>query len=177
MRYSFKGNATVARGTIYEVASRVIASRVHIGSRDTRLPMTGYEAPDARRRVAIVEDHGALRIFLRDMLTKLGWNVTGVAGTAETGAELVLETDPDVAVVDLHLASEGGGDALIRRLAESDSRHQARRLHGHDRPDRAARRPQGGRRRHRAQGGRAARAARGLDAVTRGEQYLSPSLG
>jgi DNA-binding NarL/FixJ family response regulator len=74
------------------------------------------------RRVAIVEDHGALRIFLRDVLTTRGWDVTGVAGTAETGAELVLETDPDVAVVDLHLASEGGGDALIRRLAESASR-------------------------------------------------------
>jgi DNA-binding NarL/FixJ family response regulator len=74
------------------------------------------------RRVAIVEDHGALRIFLRDVLTQLGWDVTGVAGTAEAGAELVLGTDPDVAVVDLHLASEGGGDALIRRLAESASR-------------------------------------------------------
>ena len=41
--------------------------------------------------MAIVEDHGALRIFLRDVLTQLGWEVTGVAGTAETGAELVLE--------------------------------------------------------------------------------------
>ena len=71
--------------------------------------------------VAIVEDHGALRIFLRDTLTRLGWDVTGVAGTAETGAELVLETAPDVAVVDLHLASEGGGEGLIRRLAESGS--------------------------------------------------------
>jgi DNA-binding NarL/FixJ family response regulator len=71
------------------------------------------------RTVAIVEDHGALRIFLRDTLSRLGWSVTGVAGTAESGRELVLETTPDVAVVDLHLASEGGGDALIRRLAES----------------------------------------------------------
>jgi DNA-binding NarL/FixJ family response regulator len=73
------------------------------------------------RRVAIVEDHGALRIFLRDLLTSRGWDVTGVAGTAEAGAELVLETEPDVAIVDLHLASEGGGDALIRRLARSSS--------------------------------------------------------
>ena len=49
---------------------------------------------DVAHTVAIVEDHGALRIFLRDTLTKLGWNVTGVAGTAESGAELVLETGP-----------------------------------------------------------------------------------
>jgi DNA-binding NarL/FixJ family response regulator len=73
------------------------------------------------RRVAIVEDHGALRIFLRDVLTRLGWRVTGVAGTAEAGAALVLDTAPDVAVIDLHLASEGGGDALIRRLAACGS--------------------------------------------------------
>ena len=70
--------------------------------------------------VAIVEDHGALRIFLRDVLQQRGWNVTGVAGTAETGAELVLETAPDVAVVDLHLASEGSGEELVRKLAEAD---------------------------------------------------------
>jgi DNA-binding NarL/FixJ family response regulator len=68
-----------------------------------------------------VEDHGALRVFLRDLLTNRGWDVTGVAGTAEAGAELVLETGPDIAIVDLHLASEGGGDALIRRLAQSSS--------------------------------------------------------
>src|SRR3954471_22764785 len=75
----------------------------------------------AMTTVAIVEDHGALRIFLRDTLTKLGWNVTGVAGTAQAGEELVLGSGPAVAVVDLHLASEGGGEGLIRRLAESDS--------------------------------------------------------
>src|SRR3954451_20819604 len=75
---------------------------------------------DEARSVAIVEDHGALRIFLRDTLTRLGWSVTGVAGTAEAGAELVLQTGPDVAVVDLHLASAGGGEGLIRRLAASD---------------------------------------------------------
>ena len=33
------------------------------------------------RRLAIVEDHGALRVFLRDVLTRLGWEVAGIAGT------------------------------------------------------------------------------------------------
>jgi DNA-binding NarL/FixJ family response regulator len=76
----------------------------------------------AGRRVAIVEDHGALRIFLRDVLTRLGWEVTGTAGTAEAGRELIQTSDPDIAVVDLHLASEGGGESLIRALAESPAR-------------------------------------------------------
>ena len=102
--------------------------------------------------------------------------MTGVAGTAETGCELVLSTDPDVAVVDLHLASEGGGDALIRRLAESASTTKVvvftattdpTELHGVLKAG--------------ADGivlkeGGLPELLAGLDAVTRGEQYLSPSL-
>jgi DNA-binding NarL/FixJ family response regulator len=75
----------------------------------------------ATRRVAIIEDHGALRVFLRDVLTRLDWEVTGTAGTADAAYELVVSSNPDVAVVDLHLASAGGGDALVRRLAEADT--------------------------------------------------------
>jgi DNA-binding NarL/FixJ family response regulator len=126
------------------------------------------------RTVAIVEDHGALRIFLRDTLSRLGWSVTGVAGTAEAGHELVLETAPDVAVVDLHLASEGGGDALIRRLAESATKlvvftatSDPTELRGVSKAG--------------ADGivlkeGGLPELLEGLDAVTRGERYLSPSL-
>jgi DNA-binding NarL/FixJ family response regulator len=73
------------------------------------------------RRVAIIEDHGALRVFLRDVLTRLDWEVTGTAGTADAAYDLVVASAPDVAVVDLHLASAGGGDALVRRLAEADT--------------------------------------------------------
>ena len=73
----------------------------------------------ANRRVAIIEDHGALRVFLRDVLTRLDWEVTGAVGTAEAAFDLVVSSPPDVAIVDLHLASVGGGDALIRRLAEA----------------------------------------------------------
>jgi DNA-binding NarL/FixJ family response regulator len=75
----------------------------------------------AIRLVAIVEDHGALRVFLRDVLTRLDWEVTGTAGTADAAYELVVASAPDVAVVDLHLGSAGGGDALVRRLAEAQT--------------------------------------------------------
>jgi two-component system capsular synthesis response regulator RcsB len=71
--------------------------------------------------VAVVEDHGALRVFLRDALTSTGWTVTGIAGSVDTAEELLLGTTPDLAVVDLHLASEGGGHALIARLHEAGS--------------------------------------------------------
>ena len=75
----------------------------------------------ATRRVAIIEDHGALRVFLRDVLTRLDWEVAGTAGTADAAYELVVASAPDVAVVDLHLGSAGGGDALVRRLAQAET--------------------------------------------------------
>jgi DNA-binding NarL/FixJ family response regulator len=129
------------------------------------------------RRVAIVEDHGALRIFLRDTLTKLGWHVTGVAGTAETGHDLVIETEPDVAVVDLHLASEGGGDALIRRLAESDSKAKLVVFTATTDPTELRGVLKAGADGIVLKEGGLPELLDGLDAVTRGERYLSPSLG
>ena len=69
--------------------------------------------------VAIVEDHGPLRVFLRDALTSTGWDVVGIAGAVHVGEELVVDSGCDLAVVDLHLASEGGGHALIARLRDA----------------------------------------------------------
>ena len=129
------------------------------------------------RRVAIVEDHGALRIFLRDTLTKLVWDVTGVAGTAETGHDLVLQTKPDIAVVDLHLASEGGGDALIRRLAESESRAKLVVFTATTDPTELRGVLKAGADGIVLKEGGLPELIAGLEAVTRGEQYLSPSLG
>jgi DNA-binding NarL/FixJ family response regulator len=131
----------------------------------------------AARRVAIVEDHGALRIFLRDVLTRLGWKVTGVAGTAESGAELVLETAPDVAVVDLHLASEGGGDALIRRLAESATDTKLVVFTATTDPTELHEVLKAGADGIVLKEGGLPELLAGLDVVIRGGQYLSPSLG
>ena len=128
------------------------------------------------RRVAIVEDHGALRVFLRDVLTRLGWKVTGGAGTAEAGAELVLETAPDVAVVDLHLASEGGGDALIRRLSESSCPTKLVVFTATTDPTELHEVLKAGADGIVLKEGGLPELLAGLDAVTRGDQYLSPSL-
>jgi len=126
--------------------------------------------------VAIVEDHGALRIFLRDTLTRLGWEVTGVAGTAESGAELVLETGPDVAVVDLHLASEGGGAGLIRRLAESESETKLVVFTATTDPTELRDVISAGADGIVLKEGGLPELIDGLKAVTSGERYLSPSI-
>jgi DNA-binding NarL/FixJ family response regulator len=122
----------------------------------------------ATRRVAIIEDHGALRVFLRDVLTRLDWEVTGTAGTADAAYELVVSSNPDVAVVDLHLASAGGGDAqtntrLLVFTATSDPRELRDVLAAG------------------ADGivlkeGGLPELLAGLDAVLAGERYVSPQL-
>ncbi|MBE2318328.1 response regulator transcription factor [Solirubrobacter sp. CPCC 204708] len=127
--------------------------------------------------VAIVEDHGALRIFLRDVLQQRGWNVTGVAGTAESGAELVLATAPDVAVVDLHLASEGGGEGLIRRLAEAEAQTKVVVFTATTDPTELKGVLEAGADGIVLKEGGLPELIDGLDAVTRGERYVSPSLG
>ena len=132
---------------------------------------------DESYTVAIVEDHGALRIFLRDTLTRLGWDVTGVAGTAETGAELVLETAPDVAVVDLHLASEGGGEGLIRRLAESDSDTKLLVFTATTDPQELQGVLNAGADGIVLKEGGLPELIDGLNAAIRGERYTSPSIG
>lgn len=128
------------------------------------------------RRVAIVEDHGALRVFLRDVLTKLGWEVTGTAGTAEAGRDLVIESDPDVAVVDLHLASEGGGDTLIRALAQSSTKAKLVVFTATSDPKELGDVLAAGADGIVLKEGGLPELMAGLEAVSRGERYLSPSL-
>jgi DNA-binding NarL/FixJ family response regulator len=128
------------------------------------------------KRVAIVEDHCALRIFLRDVLTRLGWEVTGTAGTAESGRALVEDSDPDVAVVDLHLASEGGGESLIRALAESPTRARLLVFTATTDPHELDGVLEAGADGIVLKEGGLPELLAGLDAAVRGERYVSPSI-
>jgi DNA-binding NarL/FixJ family response regulator len=128
-------------------------------------------------RVVIVEDHGALRIFLRDVLTRLGWEVSGVAGTADAGLELIESTEPDVAVVDLHLASRGGGgESLIRALAESPARTRLVVFTATSDPRELDGVLEAGADGIVLKEGGLPELLAGLDAATRGERYVSPSI-
>ena len=130
----------------------------------------------AGKRVAIVEDHGALRIFLRDVLTRLGWEVTGTAGTAESGRELILTSDPDLAVLDLHLASEGGGESLIRALAESPAKAKLVVFTATSDPHELDGVLEAGADAIVLKEGGLPELLEGLEAASRGERYVSPSM-
>jgi DNA-binding NarL/FixJ family response regulator len=68
-------------------------------------------------KVAIVDDHEALREGLERMLEDRGLVVVGSAGSAAAGEDLVGETQPDVALVDIRLPDESGIELTRRLLA------------------------------------------------------------
>jgi DNA-binding NarL/FixJ family response regulator len=128
------------------------------------------------RRVAIIEDHGALRVFLRDVLARLGWEVTGATGTADAAYDLVVSSTPDVAVVDLHLASAGGHDALVRRLAEAGTSTRLLVFTATSDPNELRDVLEAGADGIVLKEGGLPELLAGLDAVLNGERYVSPSL-
>ena len=63
------------------------------------------------RRIVIVDDHGIFRAGVRSELGD-SIEVVGEAGTVGEAIPLVVETDPDVVLLDVHLP-DGGGQAVI----------------------------------------------------------------
>jgi DNA-binding NarL/FixJ family response regulator len=70
--------------------------------------------PDAVSLV-LVEDHLALREGLELLLTREGCKVVGSVGDPQEAAEIIEETGPDVAIIDIRLPGESG-IGLTRRL-------------------------------------------------------------
>jgi DNA-binding NarL/FixJ family response regulator len=66
-------------------------------------------------RVVLVDDHELFRAGVRAGLGR-PLEVVGEAGTVAAAAELVLDLDPDVVLLDVHLP-DGGGEGVIARVA------------------------------------------------------------
>ena len=64
-------------------------------------------------RVFIVEDHELFASGVRSELGE-GFEVVGQAGTVELAVAGVLETTPEVVLLDVHLADGGGADVIER---------------------------------------------------------------
>lgn len=63
------------------------------------------------RRVVLVDDHEIFRAGLRAGLDRT-IEVAGEAGTVEAAVPLIIETEPDVVLLDVHLP-DGGGHTVI----------------------------------------------------------------
>jgi DNA-binding NarL/FixJ family response regulator len=66
-------------------------------------------------RVVIVDDHALFRTGVRAGLGN-AVDVVGEAGTVAEAIPLIVETDPDVVLLDVHLP-DGGGEAVIAGVA------------------------------------------------------------
>jgi DNA-binding NarL/FixJ family response regulator len=75
-----------------------------------------------RVRLALIEDHQALRQGLELLLAHQGCDVVGTAGDRRGGLELVRATDPDVVVVDVGLGEDCGIDLTRQLVAEDPAR-------------------------------------------------------
>jgi DNA-binding NarL/FixJ family response regulator len=69
-------------------------------------------------RVVLVDDHTMLRQGLRQALVERGFAVIGEASNGHAGAKLVLELQPDVVVMDLHMPQMNGVEAVRSILAQ-----------------------------------------------------------
>ncbi len=67
-------------------------------------------------RVLIVEDERLVAEDLRDTLTQEGYDVAGLVATGEKAIDKVAEVDPDVVLMDIHLAGELDGISAAREI-------------------------------------------------------------
>lgn len=82
---------------------------------------SGIEKTGAAIRVVLVDDHTMLRHGLRQTLREHGFDVVGEASNGRSGAQLVLELKPDVAVMDLDMPQLNGIEAT-RAILEREPR-------------------------------------------------------
>lgn len=73
--------------------------------------------------MVVIDDHGALRRGVRDVLVAAGADVRAEVGTAAAGLHAVRVHRPDVALLDLHLPDQPGIDVLPALIDFSPETH------------------------------------------------------
>jgi DNA-binding NarL/FixJ family response regulator len=69
-------------------------------------------------RILIAEDETIIRLDLRDMLVRAGFEVCGEARDGEEAVELARSEEPDLAIMDVKMPKLDGIDAARRILEE-----------------------------------------------------------
>ncbi len=72
----------------------------------------------AGKRVLIVEDEAIQGMAARDILTKNSYDVMPVPFTGEEAIELIEQSPPDLAIIDITLGDEIDGIQVARHLLE-----------------------------------------------------------
>ena len=74
-------------------------------------------------RVLVVDDAAFMRMSIKNMLTKNGYEVVGEAENGRTGVEKFRELSPDIVTMDITMPEMSGLDAL-REIIKLDSKAQ-----------------------------------------------------
>ncbi|MDF2187920.1 response regulator [Paraflavitalea sp. CAU 1676] len=69
-----------------------------------------------KKKMLIVEDEYIVANNLRQVLTRFGYEVVGIAATAAEAAEIVRNDRPDLALLDIRLQGELTGIDIARML-------------------------------------------------------------
>jgi AmiR/NasT family two-component response regulator len=80
--------------------------------------MLDIDRPEAPLRVLLAEDETIIRLDLRQLLERRGFDVVAEAGDGEEAVELARSSEPDVAVLDVKMPRLDGIEAARRMLAE-----------------------------------------------------------
>jgi len=70
-------------------------------------------------RVLLIDDHALFRIGLRELLERRGIEVVDAVGECDEGIRRVIETEPDVVLLDMRMPTASGLDVL-RRLRDAE---------------------------------------------------------
>ena len=72
----------------------------------------------AKARIMVVEDEGVVAMSIRESLQGLGYEVPVVAMTGEDALNRLLETEPDLVLMDIHLKGGASGIETAQRIRQ-----------------------------------------------------------
>ena len=75
-------------------------------------------SPPQRRRALIVEDELTIALDLEDAMSALGFDICGLASTADTARSIAMDNQPDVVLMDVNLGGGREGIEAARWLRE-----------------------------------------------------------
>jgi DNA-binding response OmpR family regulator len=75
-------------------------------------------SPPRRRRALIVEDELVIALDLEDAMSALGFDICGLASSADTARSIAMDNQPDVVLMDVNLGGGREGIEAARWLRE-----------------------------------------------------------